>query len=128
MLVNSFTIHAKLPSLNEVIRENRKNRYAGAKIKKDTEKIICTEIASAVNSGSLVPVNQPCIVHISWYEKTKRRDVDNIQSSQKFILDSLVRCGILHDDGQKYVTQVFHKVVESDEDMVDVVLETEGPS
>ena len=122
--MNGFTIHAKLPSLNEVIRKDRSNKFAGAVYKKDTEKIILRYIAKALETGELKPVSEPCVIRIDWYEKTKRRDVDNIQSSQKFILDALVNAGVLHDDGRKYVTQIYHRIFDSDKDKVSVTIET----
>lgn len=122
--MNSFEISGKLPSLNEVINENRTNRYAGAKLKKDTENMICIAIKNAVRNGSLKAMDCPCTVHIRWCEKTRRRDADNIQSSQKFILDALVKCGILKNDSRKYVTQIYHQIVDGNENMVIVNLES----
>jgi len=125
MNTNGFTIHAKLPSLNQVICKDRGNKFAGAVYKKDTEKVISRYIQLALKTGELKPVSEPCIIRIDWYEKTKRRDVDNIQSSQKFILDALVNNGILHDDGRKYVTQIYHHIFDSDKDKVSVTIEAE---
>lgn len=48
-----FTIHQRLPGLNEVIAANRTNKYAGAKLKKSTEEAICFEIIRAMRSGQL---------------------------------------------------------------------------
>lgn len=121
--MNGFTIHSKLPSLNEVIRKDRSNRFAGAVYKKDTEKIISRYIAKALGTGELKPVSDPCTIRIDWYEKTKRRDVDNIQSSQKFILDALVSNGVLLDDSRRYVTQVYHRIHDGDENKVSVTIE-----
>lgn len=122
--MNSFEIHGRLPSLNEVINVNRTNRYAGAKLKRDIENLICIAIRNAMQNGSLSTVNSPCIVCIQWCEKTRRRDADNIQSSQKFILDALVKCGILKNDSRKYVAQVYHQIVDGNENMVIVNLES----
>ena len=91
MYENVLIINEKLPSLNEVIRENRANRYAGAKLKKDIESII----GWAIKAAKLKPIINPCVIDIEWHEATKRRDVDNIHSSVKFILDALVKNGIL---------------------------------
>ena len=122
--VNSFEIHGKLPSLNEVINANRTNRYAGAKLKRDIEILISAAISAAIKNGSLRPIEQSCIICIQWYEATRRRDADNIQSSQKFILDALVKCGILKNDSRKYVTQIYHEIVDGNENMVIVNLES----
>ena len=38
-----------------------------------------------------------------WIEDSKRRDLDNIAFSKKFILDALVKTGKLEDDDQDHV-------------------------
>ena len=50
--MNGFTIHAKLPSLNEVINKDRSNIFAGAVYKKDTEKLISRYIAKALTQAN----------------------------------------------------------------------------
>lgn len=49
------------------------------------------------------PIEKPCIVHFTWVEKNKRRDLDNIAFAKKFILDALVNEGILQDDSYRHV-------------------------
>lgn len=122
--MNGFTVHAKLPSLNDVIRKNRENMFCGNSYKKETEKIISRYIQRALTTGELKPVSEPCTIRIDWYEKTKRRDVDNIQSSQKFILDALVSNGVLPDDNRKHVVQIYHTIHDSCENKVSVTIET----
>lgn len=121
--MNGFTVHAKLPSLNDVIRKNRENMFCGNTYKKETEKIISRYIQLALTTGELKPVSEPCTIRIDWYEKTKRRDVDNIQSSQKFILDALVSNGVLPDDNRKHVVQIYHTIHDSCENKVSVTIE-----
>lgn len=119
---NGFTVHAKLPSLNDVIGKDRTCKYAGASYKKEVEKLIAKYIFKALESGELRPVSTPCMVQFLWHEKNRRRDVDNIQSAQKFILDAMVRCGIIPDDSRKYVVQTAHTVVDSAEYGVNVII------
>nr|DAM48000.1 MAG TPA: Endodeoxyribonuclease RusA [Caudoviricetes sp.] len=121
-MTSGFTIHAKLPSLNQVVAKDRANKFAGAAYRKDAEKVISRYIQIALNTGELQPVSEPCIIQIEWHEKSKRRDVDNIQSSQKFILDALVQCGVLKDDSRKYVKQIYHKIIDSDKDKVSITI------
>lgn len=116
-----FVVKEKLPSLNDVIGKNRCNKYAGAKYKKDIEEKISYYIANAVAKGMLHKQENPCWIVIEWIEKTKRRDSDNIQSSQKFLLDALVKCGILQNDSRKYVKNVAHIISDGKEDMVKVM-------
>lgn len=120
---NYFVIKMKLPSLNEVINKNRTNRHLGAKFKKDIEEYIGFEIKQALTIGTLKPVENPCEVYIEWHESTKRRDVDNVQSSQKFIMDSLVSAGVIKDDGRRYVKQIYHEIVDDNTDFVFVRIE-----
>lgn len=121
--MNEFTINAKLPSLNEVIDQNRANRYKGAKFKAETEELIGCYIRIARAAGKLHPINVPCEIYIDFHEATKRRDVDNIQSSQKFILDALVKNGVLVNDNRQYVKQTHPNIIDDNSDFVVVRLE-----
>ncbi len=119
-----FTIDEKLPSLNELIAANRCNRYKGAKMKSDIDSLISAYITRAKLLGEIHPIDCPCILEITWHERTKKRDVDNIQSSQKFILDALQETGIIPNDSQKYVKQIYHHIEKSDRDFVTVTIKT----
>lgn len=90
-------IPMKLPSLNEYINECRKNRYAGANMKKKVE----SDIGWYINK--LPRYEKPVRIHFHWIEENKRRDLDNICFAKKFILDSMVKCGKLKDDNRNYV-------------------------
>ena len=57
----------------------------GARFKHDIEEAIGWSIRNALASKTLHRVETPVIIKIKWHEKTQRRDVDNVQSSQKFI-------------------------------------------
>ena len=87
----------KLPSLNEYVNACRSNPYVGAKMKKDSEELIGWFIKK------IVPFRNPVEVSFTWVEPNRRRDVDNIAFGKKFILDALVKNGVLQDDSQKYV-------------------------
>lgn len=122
-----FVIKTKLPSLNEVIAKNRANKYMAAQFKRDIETEIGYYIKQALTIGRLKPMGEtPCVIYIDWYERTKRRDCDNIQSSQKFILDALQQQGIIKNDSRKYVKQIYHTVNDATDDYVVVRLEEYG--
>lgn len=91
-------IPLKLPSLNEYINECRKNRYAGAKFKKQVEDAIGYYLMS------LPRFNNPVSIHFHWVEGNKRRDLDNVAFAKKHILDSMVKIGKLKDDNRNNVT------------------------
>lgn len=98
MEICRVVIPLKLPSCNEYLNECRRNKYAGAKMKKDIENDI------AIFIKSLPRFEKPINIHFHWIEGTKRRDLDNVAFAKKFILDALVKCGRLKDDNRKCVT------------------------
>ena len=110
--MQQFVINEKLPTINDIIRRTNRSRYGGARLKADTDAIIKNYIYESLDAGRIKKVKKPVVILIDYYEG-KRRDVDNIQSSQKFILDSLVEAGVLVDDSQKYVKQIYHRIFNS---------------
>lgn len=62
------------------------------------------------------------MVRFEWHERTKKRDADNIASAKKFVLDALVKSGVLEDDSRKYVKGFYDKIVDDKEDFVIVEL------
>ncbi len=95
--MNKIEIPIKLPSLNQYINECRKNRYAGAKMKKEVE----IDIGWYINQ--LPEYKNPIKIHFHWVEENKKRDLDNVCFAKKFILDSMVKAGKLKDDNRNYV-------------------------
>lgn len=99
----TLTIPGKLPSLNEVIAANRTHIHVGAKLKRDTEE----RIDVAIRQAQLLPFAGPVAVYIRWYERTMKRDADNIfAGGMKYILDALVGERVIYDDGPRYVTSI----------------------
>lgn len=94
-----LVIPFRLPGLNELVEANRRNRHIGAKLKRETDEMIQWTIRAA----RLKPVTLPCIVNIIFEEPSLRRDHDNVESARKFVLDALVKEGILKGDSPRYV-------------------------
>lgn len=96
-----LTIPGKLPGLNDYIAAERTNRHKGAKMKADGGNIVAVAIRQCMRG---VRIEKPVEMHYTWYEQNKRRDKDNVSSfGRKVIQDSLVQCGVLKNDGWKYV-------------------------
>ena len=112
-----YEIPLKLPSLNEYIRECRKNKYAGARYKAKHEQLIGLYLMK------MPRWTKPIKIHFIWVEGNKRRDLDNISFAKKFILDAMVKYGKLKDDSRKYVTGFTEDVVYGNE--TKVILEIE---
>lgn len=98
MAVYRVVIPFKLPSCNEYINECRRNKYAGAKMKKEIDKIIGYYLIKLPKFG------KPVKIHFHWVEGNKRRDLDGICFAKKFILDAMVKMNKLKDDNRKCVT------------------------
>lgn len=100
-----LVIPGRFPGLNDYISALNSNRYAGNAMKqKETSRVM----SLAMNS-ELPSFTEPVKIRITWFEQTRKRDIDNVCFAQKFILDGLVRAGIIHDDSQKYVFGIIHR-------------------
>jgi hypothetical protein len=95
----TFTVPGRLPGLNEYTDACRTNTKAGARCKKAAEEQVLWGIVTAHPR----PFCGPVLLTFRWYERDRRRDVDNVAFAKKFILDALVQRGILAGDGRKHV-------------------------
>lgn len=93
-------IPGKLPGLNEYVTAERTSRYMGAKIRRNSEDFVAIGIKQQLRG---LKISNPVELHYTWVEPDMRRDRDNIAFAKKFIQDALVNCGVLKDDGWKYV-------------------------
>jgi Holliday junction resolvase RusA-like endonuclease len=118
--MNGFIIDAKLPSLNDYTKACRSSRYEGARMKREIEQEIGWYICIAKRKGTLHAVKMPVVVRFKWYERTRKRDADNIASAKKFILDALVESGILPDDSRKFVVGFSDEIIDGKTDKVEV--------
>lgn len=89
-----------LPGLNEYITAERSKKYAGARMRKETEKRIELAAKSQLRG---VRFKGPVIMHYTWVEPNRKRDKDNIAFAKKFVQDALVHVGILENDGWNHV-------------------------
>jgi Holliday junction resolvase RusA-like endonuclease len=88
-----FIIPGKLPNLNDYVKAINNNRYSGNTLKQDTEALIMLYIPKWPRYEKKV------FIEYRWYEADKKRDPDNVAFAKKFILDSLVKKGVLKNDG-----------------------------
>lgn len=94
-------IPGTLPGLNELINAERTHRQKGAQLKRQSESLIRWEIRQQLRR---VKPKTPVILQYHFYEPTRRRDMDNVAGfAHKVIQDSLVKEGILANDGWDYV-------------------------
>ena len=100
-----LVIHGKLPGLNELIDAERRHRQAGAKLKRDAERIVRMYIRQQLRGYK---PKTPVTLYYYYYEPNRRRDLDNIAGfAHKVIQDSLVKEGILANDGWNHIKGFF---------------------
>lgn len=88
--------------MNDYITACRTNPYKGAKIKSNNESKV---IQAIYEQFGRLRLNTPVHMTYRWYEPNRRRDLDNISSfGRKVIQDSLVQTKVLQNDGWKEIT------------------------
>lgn len=100
----TVVIPGELTDLNTYINTERTNRFMAAKIK-DRETSYCIPYFVEAN----IPQIASCHLKFKWITKDARKDPDNIAFSQKAIIDSAVKSGILINDGRKQIKTIFHE-------------------
>ena len=95
-----LTIQGELTDLNTYVNKERANRFAAAAIKeKETNRVYWE-----CKSQKIGRVTPPIVLECHWFTKNLRKDADNIAFGKKFILDGLVKAGVLLDDKRDMVT------------------------
>lgn len=92
----TLIIKGQLPNLNDYTKACRANKFNGAKMKQDSERIITTYIMQQLSG---VKFKGAVKLSFRWYEPNKRRDLDNVCFAKKFILDALVKSKVIKTDG-----------------------------
>lgn len=111
----------KYTTLNPYINAERTNRYKAAKIKRDET------YATYMMVKGKPKINTPCGLEFIWTVTSRRGDVDNIAFSKKFIIDGMVKAGIIPDDSIKHITGLRDRFVLGKKDSVMIIpFESEG--
>lgn len=100
------------PGMNEVVAENRRGWGAGSKLKaRMTERCERYARQAMEETGWVAPLG-PVEVSLRWHEVSWRRDQDNVTSAEKFVLDGMVRAGVLRGDSHRYIPKpTTHEIV-----------------
>ncbi len=99
MTQDFWIANVQFPGLNEIIKASKAHPMAYSTMKKNYAELVRV----AAKQAKLRPMTGPVTVHFSWAEKARRRDPDNIRAGSKFILDALVKMGVLETDSLKTV-------------------------
>lgn len=93
-------IPGELPTLNEYVGAIARNRYVGGSMKRVHTDIVYYHCREQKLSVCTKPVH----ITFKWFMKNKKKDIDNVAFAKKFILDGLVKAGVLYNDTQEWVT------------------------
>lgn len=114
-----LVINGRLPGLNEVVDTARRNKNMSAAQKK----LYTGIVAWSCKACKLKPVEGLSNYFFIWYCKDRRRDKDNIMSSQKYIFDGLQEAGIIVNDGWFQVGNITHKFLLDNNERVEVIID-----
>lgn len=109
-----FTIKGRFCSLNEFYRMHYQKQ---GKVKRDSDAVVTWSAKQA----RIRPFDKPVEINCVWVEENRKRDLDNIMFGIKFVLDGLVKAGVLKDDSPRYVKRITHEVAyDSDNPRIEV--------
>lgn len=96
-----ITIPGELPDLNQIIDKSKRHWAEYSKMKQQyTESV-------AWRAKKLQKMKR-IFVTFRWFCPNRRKDQDNIAVGQKFILDGLVKAGVIPDDSWKHIEGFTH--------------------
>lgn len=94
-------IEGKFPSMNQFIEANRAHKQKGNKMKQQSQDEISWQLLQQLKK---LHIDRPIRISYTFYEPNKKRDLDNISGYfHKVFQDSLVHCGIIHNDSWHYI-------------------------
>lgn len=119
-----LTIPGEFTTLNPFISENRKNKYAGALLKKEeTLRVYYEMLVQKVKKIKLG--RGKLYIRFNWYRSNKKTDPDNIAFARKFIMDGLVLAKVIPDDTWNIIGGFSDRFyVDKKNPRVDIILET----
>lgn len=107
-----YNIQGSLAKLNEHDNANRSNRFAGAALKETMTSLVAYQVKGKP------AIAGPCYITFYWRYSTKH-DFDNIRFACKYVLDGMIKAGVLPNDNQKWILGFggdhFEKVKAGDE-------------
>ena len=108
-----YNIMLKLDNWNEIINNNRVNKYLANNHKQKEMKDISWFVRK------IPPIKKyPIEIIFKWHIKNSRSDLDN--KSVKSILDCMQNLGILENDNIKHINKITHIAIKDDIEYVEM--------
>jgi|SRR6056297_2387254 len=114
---NKLIVPGVMPGMNEIIDQNKIHWSNYHEIKKDYD-----DIVSFYAQQQGIKFFEKVKLNITYYMKNKKKDPDNLCAAKKFILDGLVKAGVLEDDNWDIVKE-FNETWEVDRENPRVEIE-----
>ncbi len=108
-----YRIMLKLSNCNEIINQNRVNKYCANSHKQQEVKDISWFIRQIPRIEKY-----PIELIFTWHIKNSRSDLDN--KSTKAILDCMQNLGILENDNINHINKITHIAVKDKEEYVEM--------
>lgn len=114
---HKMVIPGTLPTLNEIVDAGKQHWGCYAKMKEEeTNKVAWV--------AKQLPEMKAVRLSITYFCRDRRTDPDNLAAGKKFILDGLVKAGVLKNDGWEQVKSFQESwEVDKDEPRIEVILE-----
>lgn len=121
-----------LPGLNDYLRAERsftrrgtKGHSCGNDMKQECQMLIANAIRLQLKR---LRIHNPVYIRYSFYEPNRKRDLDNIAGvAHKFVQDSLVKCGVLENDGWDNITGFSDQFfLDRHNPRIEIVIQEEG--
>ena len=107
-----FAIPHRLVRLNKYTDINRANRYKGAQMKKEQTELCYYYIPK-------IKLDYPIEITFVWSVKNFGSDPDNISVGAKFILDAMVKRGMIKTDNLTVVKKLTHEFRRGEQEQVE---------
>ena len=111
--IATYKLPSKLPTFNQFINYAKQQVRNSKKYSpyNNIKRVFTRDIAillRAQGANPIAPANFPLLYHFIWERPNRQTDPDNISAAQKIILDTLVKVGILPNDGWDEVGAILH--------------------
>ena len=86
--------------LNAFIKAINSHYIIGNRAKQENTDMV----VEAIRHARIRPVERyPITIGLTWYSPNGKKDIDNVSFAKKFIMDGMVRSGIIENDGRKQI-------------------------
>lgn len=96
-----FKHQGRMPGLNEYVKQNRGK--SGTFFGNKTKKFLTEDVMKTLAKYEFEKFTGEVVVEFHWVEINRKRDPDNFIFAKKFILDGMVKSGVIPNDGMKNI-------------------------